>query len=267
MNYRHIYHAGNFADIFKHAYLTVLLNFLTTKPKPLTYLETHAGCGMYDLQSTAALKTQEYQNGISKFLAAANPPAILHRYIDYVKALNPAALTLYPGSPAIAAHLLRHDDKLILCELHTEDAQTLKKFFLNSGGVAVHHCDGYQGLKAFTPPTPRRGLVLIDPPFEKTTEVTDLIGGLKQALTRWPNATYTIWYPIKNSTLHHTLLNQIKIIAPSYLNHDVIVDRDNSTTRLIGCGMIIINPPFNSENSLAELKRFLQITLQAPNAA
>jgi len=260
MNYRHIYHAGNFADVFKHGLLCVLLASLTKKDKPLTYLETHAGCGFYDLKTLAANKTREYEKGIVKLLSLSDQPDALKPYLELVKSFNSeCGFRFYPGSPLVAAKLLRENDKMILCELHPEDVNYLKLSLKQHTSVkaAVHHCDGYHGLKAFTPPTPRRGLVLIDPPFEKPSEINDLISGLKMGLSRWPNATYVVWYPIKNNGQQDVLLKKIDALKTPYINQRLVVDCDKSSTRLIGSGMVVINPPFGSEETIKIVTQYL----------
>lgn len=254
MNYRHIYHAGSFADIFKHCILIALLNALLEKPKALTYLETHAGIGLYNLNSEAAQKTKEYESGLNKLKNLKSPPKFIEEFLKLAEKIP----GFYPGSPLIAAELLRVDDKMILCELHKDDCASLKLLFSDMKHPAAIHClDGYQGLKAFTPPTPRRGLVLIDPPFEVESEIDDLITGLKTGMERWPNATYAIWYPIKNTDQHVLLIRALRKLNLQYLNPTLIVNSDKTSTKLIGTGMVIINPPFGCENKINEISKAL----------
>lgn len=258
MNYRHIYHAGNFADIFKHCILIELLKALLAKPKALSYIETHAGLGLYNLNSLAAQKTKEYDSGLGKLKKLKKPPVFIQDFLKIAEKIP----GFYPGSPLIAAELLRPEDKMILCELHKDDCASLKLLFSDMKHPAAIHClDGYQGLKAFTPPTPRRGLVLIDPPFELESEIDDLIAGLKMALERWPNATYAIWYPIKNTHEHLFLIRALKAMKLEYLNPSIIVNTDKTSTKLIGTGMIIINPPFGVAERIAEIAKELKSIL------
>ena len=172
MNYRHLYHAGGFADVFKHVVLSLVLRRLAEKDTPFCVLDTHAGIGRYDLETPAAQKTGEYRQGIAKVLLAKDAPAELGPYLDLIRALNPGgALRWYPGSPLVEQRLTRPQDRLVLMELHPEDARTLKRSFAGDPRVGVHHEDGYLGVKAFLPPKERRGLVLIDPPYEERDEL------------------------------------------------------------------------------------------------
>ena len=170
MNYRHSFHAGNFADVFKHAILIALLESLKAKQTPFCYFETHAGSGRYDLRSEEARKTREYESGVMRLLGATRLPAALHIYLNLVRALNPAGgakdLAAYPGSPLIAASLMREQDRAILCEMQSDEAKTLKSLFAGDARISVHHRDGYAALAALVPPKEKRGVVLIDPPFE-----------------------------------------------------------------------------------------------------
>jgi 23S rRNA (adenine2030-N6)-methyltransferase len=167
MNYRHIYHAGNFADVFKHVLLVALIRSLLQKDKAFCFLDTHAGIGRYDLQSTQAQKCKEFVGGIAKIMQQEKPPALIADYLNCVKKTNanaPDQLQFYPGSPDIVKQLMRPQDRMILTELHDEDYLTLRRAFPHDKQVGVHLQDGYQALKAFLPPPERRGLVLIDPP-------------------------------------------------------------------------------------------------------
>ncbi len=193
MNYRHRFHAGGPADCLKHAVLAVVLERLKAKPAPFSVVDTHAGLGRYDLLSEAAQKTGEYKSGIARLLAAADPPAFFAPYLAAVRSLNgkPESggrqpLRWYPGSPLLARLLMRPKDRLVLIELHPEDVRLLKLEFADQMHVAVHHADGYLGLKAFLPPPERRGVVLIDPPFEREDEFAKLASGIKRAHRRWP---------------------------------------------------------------------------------
>ncbi len=191
MNYRHAFHAGNFADCVKHALLLELLRAMQRKPKPFLVLDTHAGIGRYDLSSGPAAKTGEWREGIGRVLDAQHPA--LAEYSTLVERLG-----LYPGSPAIAAALLRDKDRLIACELHPEDAATLKAEFAGTPGVAVHERDGFEALRAFLPPPEKRGLILIDPPFERPDEFALISKSLLSAYEKFKTGVYVVWYPIKH---------------------------------------------------------------------
>jgi 23S rRNA (adenine2030-N6)-methyltransferase len=259
MNYRHAYHAGNFADVVKHAVLVGLLESLKQKAAPFSYVETHAGAGRYNLAAVEAQKTQEYVRGIACLLGAARLPSVLHVYLNLVRALNTRAaagqLVEYPGSPLIAALLARAEDRLTLCELQEAEAAALKLEFKSDARVAVHQRDGYAALKALLPPTPRRGLVLIDPPFEEQEREFDTIAdALQAALKRWPTGTYAVWYPIKlrqHIAPFHRWLKQCG--SKNVLVGELCLHPDNSALRLNGCGMAIVNAPYRFERTLSEV--------------
>lgn len=259
MNYRHAFHAGNFADVFKHAILTALLEALKAKRTPFCYFDTHAGAGRYDLRGEQARKTREHEAGVQRLLGAARLPAALHIYLNLVRALNAGTsakeLAIYPGSPLIASLLLRESDRAVLCEVQMDEADRLKTLFAGDARIGVHQRDGYAALAALLPPTERRGLVLIDPPFEAQEAEFDVIqDALNGALKRWPTGMYAIWYPIK---LRHPTqrfrrwFEQRRI--PKVLCAELLLHPDNSALRLNGCGMIIVNPPWKFDRLLAEL--------------
>lgn len=274
MNYRHIYHAGNFADVFKHSILTLLIQSLLRKEKPFCYLDTHAGIGVYDLQSIEAQKTKEYESGIELLLKCKNHPSELDAYLDVVKKLNlhchtrtetgakssVGTIRLYPGSPYIVRNLVRPCDNLILLELHKEDVVVLKQQFFNDKQVAVHHYDGYQGLKAFLPPKERRGLVLIDPPFENKDEFDRIIFSLKIGLSRWSTGIYAIWYPIKDPLAISKFKRDLKAlnIQNILINEMVVCEENDLSDLFIGCGMVIINSPWQIDIQINTVVAWLQ---------
>jgi 23S rRNA (adenine2030-N6)-methyltransferase len=272
MNYRHLYHAGNFADVVKHLTLVLLLEHLRRKPEPFCYLDTHAGIGRYPLDSIEAQKTGEYRAGIGKLLTATALPAPIADYRGLVLAADPlnqpSKLHAYPGSPLLARALLRPQDRAVLMELHPADAGTLKRLFRGDIQVAVHHMNGYHGLKAFVPPKERRGLVLIDPPFEVEDEFEQLLAGLVEAHRRWATGIYAIWYPIKDrrgvwrfhNALKKTGLRKL-LLAEFCLYPEDLPDRFN------GCGMIIVNPPWQLDARLRELYSALTERLGEPDQA
>ncbi|MBN8740256.1 MAG: 23S rRNA (adenine(2030)-N(6))-methyltransferase RlmJ [Lysobacterales bacterium 69-70] len=259
MNYRHAYHAGNFADVLKHSVLVGLIEALKQKQTPFCYIDTHAGRGQYDLHGEEARKTREFADGVLRLLDAARLPAALHVYLNLVRALNTHRtghdIAVYPGSPLLASLLLRDDDRAQLCELQPEEAAALRALFRGDARVAVHERDGYEALKSLLPPKEKRGLVLIDPPFEAQDGEFRLIeAALKQAQTRWPNGIYAIWYPIK---LRQQLAGFYRWLRASgfarVLTAELLVHPDNSALRLNGTGMAIINPPWKFERQLEEL--------------
>jgi 23S rRNA (adenine2030-N6)-methyltransferase len=258
MNYRHAYHAGNFADVLKHSVLVGLIEALKQKQTPFCYVDTHAGRGRYDLHGEEARKTREFADGVLRLLDAARLPAALHVYLNLVRALNAGRgsdIALYPGSPLLASLLLRDTDRALLCELQPEEAGHLRALFKADSRVAVHERDGYEALRSLLPPKEKRGLVLIDPPFEAQDGEFRLIeAALKQAQSRWPTGIYAVWYPIK---LRQQLAGFYRWLRGSgfgkVLAAELLVHPDNSALRLNGSGMVIINPPWKFERQLEEL--------------
>ena len=202
MNYRHAYHAGNFADVVKHAALSRLVEYLKLKDKAFRVVDTHAGAGLYDLSSEEAQKTGEWLEGIGRLLEAKLSPqagALLAPYLEAVSAANPkGGVEKYPGSPLIVRHLLRPQDRLSAIELHPKDFQRLKALFAGDFQVRAIELDGWLALGAHLPPKEKRGLVLVDPPFEQEGEFDRLVDGLVRAHRRWPGGIYALWYPIKD---------------------------------------------------------------------
>lgn len=259
MNYRHAYHAGNFADVLKHSVLVGLIEALKQKQTPFCYVDTHAGRGRYDLHGEEALKTREFADGVLRLLDAARLPAALHVYLNLVRALNAHRsahdIAVYPGSPLLASLLLREGDRAQLCELQPDEAAHLRNLFRGDSRVAVHERDGYESLKSLLPPREKRGLVLIDPPFEAQDGEFRLIeAALKQAQARWPGGIYAIWYPIK---LRQQLAGFYRWLKGSgfskVLAAELLVHPDNSALRLNGSGMAILNTPWKFERQLEEL--------------
>jgi 23S rRNA (adenine2030-N6)-methyltransferase len=257
MNYRHAFHAGNFADVFKHAILVGLLESLKAKQAPFCYFDTHAGAGRYDLRGTAARTTREHENGILRLLGAVRLPTALHIYLNLVRALNNGAtdIAVYPGSPLIASLLLRDEDRAVLCEIQVAEAASLRTLFAGDARIGVHVRDGYEALGALLPPKERRGLVLIDPPFEaQDDEFRAIEAALARAAARWPGGIYAIWYPIK---LHQQTQPFLRWFArrklPKVLCAELLLHPDNSALRLNGCGMVIVNAPWKFDQQLAEL--------------
>ncbi len=265
MNYRHAFHAGNFADVLKHTVLIGLVEALKAKQTAFCYMDTHSGRGRYALDGSEATRTGEAGDGIQRLLAATRAPALVHVYVNLVRALNAHgdAVAQYPGSPLIASLLMREQDRGILCELHPEEAAALKALFRGDARFAVHERDGYGAMKALLPPKERRGLVLIDPPFEaQEAEYDTIAAALEEARTRWPTGMYAVWYPIK---LRQHVQKFHRWLAGSgfgkVLVAELLLHPDNSALRLNGCGMAIVNPPWMFERPLAELLPALQASL------
>lgn len=272
MNYRHLYHAGNFMDVVKHVTLTALISALHRKDTPFCYIDTHAGTGYYDLFSDSANKTKEFEGGIEKIIQQENPPPLIKRYLDCVHQLNNrltaskyAALRYYPGSPMFARLLLRPHDRIIACELHPEEYQTLRTTFAGDKQVSIHHTDGFLGLKAFLPPKERRGIVLIDPPYEDPDEFNRIAHSLTGAIKRWDSGIYAIWYPIKEKSQLQRFYRSLRanISQPIYIIELTIYP--DLPQHLNGCGLAVINPPWQFDESINEILPWLWKALTINN--
>lgn len=272
MNYRHAYHAGNFADVLKHVVLFALLEAFKAKPAPFAFVETHAGAGSYALDSVEAGKTGEWRDGIARLLfpdlgphASTGPaqalPPLLRRWLDGLLALpgNQQGLKVYPGSPLQAAIALRDTDSAQLCELHPEQAARLRELFRHDPRVHVHQRDGYEALKALLPPQEKRGLVLIDPPYEaQEGEYRQIEQALKAALARWPTGIFAVWYPIKQRSQVQPFLRWLRHGgARRVLRTELLLHPDDSPLRLNGSGMAILNAPWKLDEALRETLRAL----------
>ena len=256
MNYRHGYHAGNFADVLKHTALCELLRLLTAKDKKLFVLDTHAGAGGYDLAGDLARRTGEAEAGIQRLAAAprAGMPAAVGRYLAAVAAYDrkfgPArdGPRRYPGSPRLVRAGLRTGDRFIACELHPEEALALKREFAGDRAVEIRQADGYKVLKALLPPVERRGLVLIDPPFEAADEYERLLRALRQGLRRFATGCYAVWYPIKDE-MAGAFVRETAAFRPLVL--ELRLD-GMASGKLAACGVAVINPPWRFEEAMRE---------------
>ncbi len=258
MNYRHAFHAGNFADVFKHALLSVLLRHLKTKDKPFFVLDSHAGLGLYDLSDERSLRTGEWRDGIARLLARSDAPDALAPYLAAVRGFNEGeGLRWYPGSPRLIRNFLRGQDRLAAVEMHPEDARLLSDEFAGDPAVRIHTMDGYNALKSLLPPPERRGLVLVDPPFEEADEFAQLARGLKEAHRRWATGIYMLWYPIKNRDAVAAFRAEAASLAiPRTMAAELRLEAD-TPNRLIGCGIILVNPPWTFEAEAAAILDFL----------
>jgi 23S rRNA (adenine2030-N6)-methyltransferase len=270
MNYRHAYHAGNFADVLKHSVLFALVEAMQAKATPFAFIDTHAGSGCYALDGVEAGKTGEYKDGISRLLfpdlhpnsgkGQALPP-LLRRWLDAILRLpgNDHGLKLYPGSPLQVANAMRAIDSAQLCELHPEEATRLRDLFHHDHRVHVHQRNGYEALKALLPPKEKRGLVLIDPPYEaQEAEYRVIEKALKAALERWPTGVYAVWYPIKLRSQvqpFHRWLQHCS--ARRVLRAELLVHPDDSPLRLNGSGMVILNAPWKLDEALRDSLRVM----------
>ena len=266
MNYRHAYHAGNFADVVKHATLARIVRYLKEKPAAFRVIDTHAGIGLYDLASDEAQRTGEWQGGVGRLAGRRFAPeveALLQPYRDAV-GLGPAAgkLEEYPGSPLIARRLLRPQDRLFAVELHVQDAAALKSLFAGDIQVRVLELDGWLALGAHVPPKEKRGLVLVDPPFEEEGEFERIVAGLGKAHRRWPGGVYALWYPVKD---RRAVADFRAALAgsgiPKILDIRFDVRAPSQDARLDGCGIAIVNPPYALTGELEILLPVLCDTL------
>ncbi|CAN7460465.1 23S rRNA (adenine(2030)-N(6))-methyltransferase RlmJ [Pararhizobium sp. LjRoot235] len=267
MNYRHIYHAGNFADVLKHAVLARLIVYMKQKDKAFRVLDTHAGIGLYDLSSEEAQKTGEWQDGIGRLLDAdipAKAKALLQPYLAAVRDLNPdGGLKLYPGSPKLTRMLMRPQDRLSAMELHPDDYETLHRLFDGDFQSRITQLDGWLALGAHLPPKEKRGLVLVDPPFEAAGEFERLADGLAKAWRRFSGGTFCLWYPLKQGApiaAFHAALKALEI--PKMLCAELSVRSDRDTTGLSGSGLIVVNPPYTLKDELDVLLPFLKDRLK-----
>ena len=253
MNYRHAYHAGNFADVAKHVILTRVLAYMLGKDKPLFLLDTHAGLGRYDLASEEAGKTGEAEGGIARLPAGLTGLGDGERaLLDPYLAIAGAEPRTYPGSPAIMAAMMRAQDRAVFVEKHPADSATLASRFSGHGRIRVNAGDGWTALKALLPPPEKRGLVLIDPPFEEKGEFNRMLQGLKSALKRFATGTYLLWYPAKDSAeLARFRAGLAEIAATRMADTRFLVDHDKDANGFRGSGMVIVNAPFTLESELA----------------
>ena len=269
MNYRHAFHAGNAADVLKHAVLALALQQLTAKPKPLRVIDTHAGIGRYRLDGPEASRTGEWIAGIGRLLGPAAepmPPAIaelLAPYLDAVRAVNqPGRIDAYPGSPLLALILLRAEDRLVANELHPEDAASLRGCLRGDARAKVMQMDGWQALRALLPPKERRGLVLVDPPFEEAGELERLLEGLADGLRRFATGTYLLWLPVKEPHQVASLKSALRRLGLAKLLWvELHTETIATAERLAGSALVVLNPPFGLEQRLAELLPFLATRL------
>jgi 23S rRNA (adenine2030-N6)-methyltransferase len=266
MNYRHAYHAGNFADMLKHAVLVALLDHLGRKEAPYFYLDTHAGRGDYPVAASETQRAGEYRDGIVRLLDAGGAPPAAARFVDLVSELGfeQGHLVAYPGSPRIALSLLRGSDRAALCELEPREADALRELLKGDPRAQVHERDGYEALSALLPPREKRGLVLIDPPYEQPDEFERVERALLAALGRWPTGVFAVWYPIKAGAADGRFLARMAATGiRRQLVAELTIERDDSPAGLNGAGLLIVNPPWQLDERLAAALPWLQRRLAA----
>jgi 23S rRNA (adenine2030-N6)-methyltransferase len=266
--YRHSFHAGNHADVLKHLVQVAVLRYFNEKDKPYWVIDTHAGAGIYSLKSGHAQVKSEYLNGIAKLLQAPGLPAVLTDYIEQIRQHNPQELATYPGSPAISTGLLRPDDRLRLFELHPTDAVLLQELYARSKTTTVTHGDGFAGLKSLLPPATRRAVVLIDPPYELKEDYLLVFDAVRDALTRFAQGTYVIWYPMLQRMEWRRMLERLRKLDVKWLNVSLTVaEPDEQGFGMTGSGLFVINPPWVLEGQLTQaLPHLLKGLGQAPSA-
>ena len=255
MNYRHAFHAGNHADVLKHVVLLGVLEALERKQAPFFVLDTHAGRGQYLLQGEQSDRTGEARGGIFRLFVLRGLPPLVQHYLRRVQADNPVgALVNYPGSPLLAAQAMRAQDRLVACELQPDEARALGHLFERDARVQVLARDGYGAVKALLPPKERRGVVLIDPPYEaQDDEFPRILESLRDGLERWPTGIFAVWYPIKRRRSVLPFLRKAAALpVKSSLVAEVMVRPDDSPLRLNGSGMLVLNPPWKLDLALAQ---------------
>lgn len=255
LSYQHAFHAGNLADLQKHALMAELLAYMTKKDKPLTYIETHAGRGLYDLTSAEAVKTGEAALGIEAHQAAFREDHPYLRALAEVRREHgPSA---YPGSPMIAAKLLRPQDRIHLAELHPQEHQALT-LALRAPNVSIHRQDGYDLVQSLCPPDPRRGVLLVDPPYELKQDYVELPKFFRQIAKKWNVGVLALWYPILSSAAHVPMLAALTEDFPDALCHEIRFPPVREGHRMIGSGMFIVNPPWGLAEAAADLSHRLR---------
>ena len=266
MNYQHAFHAGNHADVLKHVVLLAICDALTAKPAPCFALDTHAGGGVYHLHEARARRTGEADAGISLLLATAPKQPLIARYLAAVSACRAEhGADAYPGSPWLLAHALRAQDRIACCETEPAAAGALRRALGADPRVAIHAGDGYAAFKSLLPPRIgaqrfNRGLVLVDPPYEaQQAEFDTALGALREGLSRWPQGTYALWYPIKQRRTLHAFLRKAALLqTKSTLVVELLVRADDSPLRMNGSGLLLLDPPWRLADALVPALRTLQ---------
>ncbi|PAR30457.1 23S rRNA (adenine(2030)-N(6))-methyltransferase RlmJ [Vibrio metoecus] len=260
LSYRHSFHAGNHADVLKHIVQSLILNSLQQKEKPFVYHDTHSGVGRYDLTHEWSEKTGEYKQGIARVWQQDNIPAELDSYLDAIRQLNQGeTLRYYPGSPRVARAHLREQDRMVLTELHPSDYPLLEQEFHRDRQVSIYKEDGFARLKASLPPQERRGLVLIDPPYELAKEYRDVVQAIAQSYKRWATGIYAIWYPVVNRCDIDDMVEGLQGLGiRKILQIELGVSPDTNERGMTASGMIVVNPPWTLESQMQTILPFLK---------
>ncbi|NAW56656.1 MULTISPECIES: 23S rRNA (adenine(2030)-N(6))-methyltransferase RlmJ [unclassified Vibrio] len=260
LSYRHSFHAGNHADVVKHIVQSLILNALKQKEKPFVYHDTHSGVGRYDLTHEWAEKTGEYKQGIARVWQQQDIPQEIQSYLDAIRQLNNGdTLRYYPGSPRVARAHLRTHDRMVLTELHPSDYPLLEQEFHRDRQVSIYKEDGFSRLKASLPPKERRGLVLIDPPYEMAREYRDVVQAIYHSYKRWATGIYAIWYPVVNRCDIEDMIEGLQGLGiRKILQIELGVAPDTNEHGMTASGMIVINPPWKLESQMNEILPFLK---------
>ena len=264
LSYRHAFHAGNFADVLKHSVLTLVLEYMTRKEKGFYYIDSHSGAGMYQLADEYAQKTGEYKDGIAKLIDQQDLPEAIEPYIDLVKDLNrdQDELSLYPGSPGIARQFTRRQDSAHLFELHPTDIEHLKEYSQRWNKSHVKKSDGYQGVLGLVPPPNRRGVVLIDPPYELKEDYLKAVRTIVNAYKKFATGTYILWYPIVKRELVEQMQDAfVKSDVRNLLQVEYCQHADTQEYGMTGTGLFIVNPPWQLNSQLNEILPYLKTHL------
>lgn len=251
MNYKHIYHAGNFADVAKHVALLYCLEALKRKDAPFFVLDSHAGRGFYDLQAAEAAKSGEAQRGVQRLIESSLGEELLGPYFAAVGARRGRRLARYPGSPVLIAGSLRPQDRALFVELMPAESRAAGREIESAGRIRIQIGDGYAALRAFLPPDERRGLVLIDPPYESIDELKIMLRALEDAYRRWPTGIFLAWYPIRSALQRGQVHARFEALRmPKVLFADLAVHPDDAGVGLAGSGLMIVNPPYGTDEYL-----------------
>ncbi|MBA6380845.1 MULTISPECIES: 23S rRNA (adenine(2030)-N(6))-methyltransferase RlmJ [unclassified Colwellia] len=267
LSYRHAFHAGNFADVLKHSVLTLVLEYMVRKDKGFTYIDSHSGAGMYSLKDEYAQKTAEYKGGIAKIIAALtdeNFPEALTPYVELIQRLNTenSELEIYPGSPGVAKQLMRRQDSTHLFELHPTDIQHLTEFCTRWKKSHVKQSDGYQGVLGLVPPPSRRGVVLIDPPYELKEDYAKAVKTIVKAYKKFNSGTYILWYPLVTRERIHAMEKDFtRSEVKNLLQVEFCLQADSDEYGMTGTGLFIVNPPWQLKKQLEEILPFMKATL------
>ena len=262
MNYRHIYHAGNFADVAKHVGLVYCLDAMKRKDTAFFVLDTHAGRGYYDLHGAEAQKSGEAERGVQRLLSSAAAGEPLAAYFAALGARPGARLARYPGSPALIAAALRPQDRAVCNELIPAEARAAERELYSSGRLRIEVGDGYAALRSHLPPAERRGLVLIDPPYESPDELASVSAALADAHRRWPTGTFLAWYPIVSAAQRRRVHARFAALRlAKMLLADLAVHPDDASVGLSGSGLLLVNPPYGADDFLREAYRAIHASL------